>query len=64
MIKGVIRPRSAPKVKVSNLDYAKIQRAKTQGQKSATGTAKNGRAKGAKTSGRIKGATEERSGFE
>jgi hypothetical protein len=64
----VIRSRSAPKVKVSKLDYAEIQRTKTQSQKSATGTAKNSRAKGdswcGETSGRIKGATEERSGFE
>ena len=41
MNKGVMGPRSAPKVKVSKLDYAKIQRTKTQSQKSATGTAKN-----------------------
>ena len=49
---------------LSKLDYAEIQRTKTQSQKSATGIAKNSRAKGGKTSDRIKGATEERSGFE
>jgi hypothetical protein len=43
---------------------AQIQRTKTQSQKNATGTAKNSRAKGGETSGRIKGATEEKSGFE
>jgi hypothetical protein len=49
---------------LSKLDYAEIQRTKTQSQKSATGTPKNSRAKGGETSGGIKGATEERSGFE
>ena len=60
----VICSRSALKIKVSELGHAEIQRTKTQSQKSATGTAKNSRAKGGETSGRIKGATEERSGFE
>jgi hypothetical protein len=54
---------SAQRIKSQGIkiDYAEIQRTKTQSQKSASGTAKNSRAKGDSWCG---GATEERSGFE